>query len=236
MDFTLVNASELLTRFTYYDYAVFIVMLMFSGALGLYCAFSGGPQNTIRQLLVADGQLPPVLVSTSLMASFISASFILGNVAEIHQHGTMYFLTVLSYCISIPVTAHLFMPVFYRSGTLTCYEYLELRFNRILRCAAVACYLVQMFMYIAIQLYAPALALSNVTGMKLWTAVIAIGAVCTVYTSVGGIKAVVYTDSFQALCMIIALLVVVILGIDEVGGLAHIWDVANKGGRIRFDE
>ena len=36
-----------------------------------------------------------------------------------------------------------------------------------------------------------------VTGMKLWSAVFAIGLVCTVYTSVGGIKAVVYTDSFQ---------------------------------------
>ena len=148
-------------RFTYYDYAVFIAMLTCSGALGLYCAFNGGPQNTIRQLLAADGQLPPILVSTSLMASFISASYILGeqeffktknceiacsvfllkianqrevrtriraylllagNVAEIFQNGTMYFFMLLSYCLVIPVTAHLYLPVFYNSGVLTCYE------------------------------------------------------------------------------------------------------------------
>ncbi|XP_003747596.1 sodium-coupled monocarboxylate transporter 1 [Galendromus occidentalis] len=236
MDFGAIAREELVGRFSLLDYGIFIAMLAMSGALGLYCAFNGGPQNTTRQLLVADGRLPPILASTSLMASFISASFILGNVAEVYQYGTMYMFTLLSYVITIPVTAHLFMPVFYNSGTLSCYEYLERRFNRTLRMLAVAAYIAQMLIYIAIQLYAPALALSNVTGMGIWTAVIAIGVVCTIYTSVGGIKAVVYTDTFQAVCMIIALMIIVVVGIDRVGGLAVVWDIAMKGGRIHFDE
>ena len=123
-------------------------MLAISASLGIYGALKGGPQNTIRQLLAADGQLNPFLVSTSLMASFISSSFILGkktsesihdlasvaagrslndssstgNAAEIHQHGTMFLYTLASYLLVIPVTAHLFLPLFYNSGAMTVFE------------------------------------------------------------------------------------------------------------------
>lgn len=48
--------------------------------------------------------------------------FEIGNTSEIYQHGTMYVFTALSYCLVIPITAHLYMPVFYRSEVLTCYE------------------------------------------------------------------------------------------------------------------
>ncbi|XP_022700773.1 sodium-coupled monocarboxylate transporter 2-like isoform X1 [Varroa jacobsoni] len=236
MPFNIPSAEELLHRFTYYDYAIFLCMVGSSGVLGLYCAFNEGPQNTIRQLLTADGKLPSLLVSTSLMASFISASYILGNTSEIYQHGTMYVFTALSYCLVIPITAHLYMPVFYRSEVLTCYEYLELRFNRLVRYIALGFYIIQMLIYVAIQLYAPALALSYVTGMGLWTAVLTIGLICTAYTSVGGIKAVVYTDSLQAMFMFAALTVVVVLGFQSVGGFMAAWSIAHEGGRIRFDD
>ena len=63
-----------------------------------------------------------------------------------------------------------------------------------------------------------------------------IGSVCTLYTSVGGIKAVVYTDTFQATWMIAAMIIVVAFGFREVGGFANAWKVAKRGSRIRFDE
>lgn len=103
-------------RFTPWDYVAFGVMLLYSGALGVYCAFSGGPKNTIRQLLIGSGTLPVLPVSTSLMASFISAAYILGNAAEVYEYGTMVFMTFLSYCAMIPTAMLFYLPVFYKLG------------------------------------------------------------------------------------------------------------------------
>ncbi|CAN8021539.1 unnamed protein product [Ixodes persulcatus] len=138
------TTKELLDRFTYYDYSVFISMLAMSGAIGLFCAFHGGAQNTIRQLLMGNKQLTPVPVGTSLMASFISAAYLLGNASEVYRNGTLYAMTFLSYLLALAVTAHLFMPIFYQLDIMTAYEYLELRFSRMVRMAAVAIYTLEM--------------------------------------------------------------------------------------------
>ncbi|XP_022700030.1 sodium-coupled monocarboxylate transporter 1-like isoform X2 [Varroa jacobsoni] len=221
-------------RFTPWDYVAFGVMLLYSGALGVYCAFSGGPKNTIRQLLIGSGTLPVLPVSTSLMASFISAAYILGNAAEVYEYGTMVFMTFLSYCAMIPTAMLFYLPVFYKLGVTTAFEYIELRFGRITRVCAVVVYVIQMLIYVSISLYAPALAMSQVTGMDLWIAISAMGVVCTIYTSIGGIKAVVYTDTFQAVYMTGALIIVIVASVIRFEGVANVWNIALQGNRIEF--
>ncbi|KAG0410613.1 hypothetical protein HPB47_012270 [Ixodes persulcatus] len=227
--------EELLVRFTGYDYAVFVIALALSGAIGLYNAIKGSPGETLPEMLTGNKELPVWPVGTSLMASFISAAFLLGNATEIYANGTMYFMTVISYFITIPVTAHLYMPIFYNLPIVTAYEYLELRFNRTLRIIAVILYTIQMALYLAVSLYAPALALSKVIGMPLWAAVAVIGIICTIYTSIGGIKAVVFTDTFQCMIMFLAFIVIVAVGFDQVGGFNNAWEITKQGMRVEFN-
>ena len=61
-------------------------------------------------------------VALSLHASFMSAIFVLGTPAEIYLNGSMYAYVGLGYCIAAPVTAHVFLPVFYRLNVMSCYE------------------------------------------------------------------------------------------------------------------
>lgn len=234
---TLPSSAELLIRFTPYDYAVFVCALLGSGGIGLYQAFAGGSgeSESLRDTLTGNRRLPTVPSGTSLMASFISAAYLLGNASEIYTNGTMYFMVFLSYFLVVPVTAYLYMPIFYNLNVCTAYEYLELRFNRTIRLIAVAMYTVQMALYLAVSLYAPALALSKVMGMPLWAAVAVLGIICTIYTSLGGIKAVVYTDTFQCVIMFIAFIVVVSMGFKEVGGFHHAWEIAKQGSRVEFN-
>ncbi|XP_076328011.1 sodium-coupled monocarboxylate transporter 1-like isoform X2 [Tachypleus tridentatus] len=91
-----------------------------------------------------------------------------------------------------------------------------------------------MIIYMAIVLYAPALALSQVTGISVWAAVLSIGLVCTFYTSVGGMKAVVWTDFFQVTMMFISMFVVVFKGANDEGGWAKVWQTNVEGQRIEF--
>jgi sodium-coupled monocarboxylate transporter 8/12 len=76
-------------------------------------------------------------------------------------------------------------------------QYLELRFGRVARLAASLAFSLQMILYMGIVVYAPALALEAVTGLSKTLSVLSIGLVCTFYSTIGGMKAVVVTDVFQ---------------------------------------
>ncbi len=89
-------------------------------------------------------------------------------------------------------------------------------------------------MYLAIVVYAPALALAQVTGLNMDLSIGLTFLVCIFYTTLGGIKAVIWTNVFQALCMLTSCLVVVILGEKEVGGSAKVFKMAFESGRIEL--
>jgi Na+/proline symporter len=96
--------------------------------------------------------------------------------------------------------------------------------------------MLSMIIYMSIVLYAPALALSAVTGISKWYAIIILGVVCTLYCTIGGIKAVLWTDVFQASLMLTAMLAIIIKGSIDVGGLGVVWERARSGGRLEFDK
>ncbi|XP_022237186.1 putative sodium-dependent multivitamin transporter isoform X2 [Limulus polyphemus] len=114
------------------------------------------------------------------------------------------------------------------------YEYLERRFGKITRKVASLTFIAQMIMYMSIVLYAPALTLSAVTGLSKWASIISVGLVCTFYCTVGGIKAVLWTDLYQSLLMFLSMFVVLIKGTYDAGGLQNVWHIAKTGGRIQF--
>jgi len=76
-------------------------------------------------------------------------------------------------------------------------QYLELRFGQTARLAASISFSLQMILYMGIVLYAPALALEAVSGLSKTFSVWTVGLVCTFYSTIGGMKAVILTDVFQ---------------------------------------
>ncbi|MPC19031.1 Sodium-coupled monocarboxylate transporter 2 [Portunus trituberculatus] len=101
-------------------------------------------------------------------------------------------------------------------------KYVELRYkSRKLRLLATLCNLLNKFFYMGICLYAPSLALSTVTKLSTWT-------------SMGGVKAVVYTDVMQTLLMFIGLIVVIVVCCLDLGGFSNVWSAADEGGRLEL--
>jgi len=97
-------------------------------------------------------------------------------------------------------------------------------------------YWIQLLLYSGVVLYAPSLALEATTGISKTASIIVIGLVCAFYSSIGGIKAVLITDVFQALLMFAAVFAVIGTAANEVGGLGQIWQIAKQGRRIEFDK
>lgn len=227
-------ASALVNRFTIWDYLVFAGMLCVSASIGIYYAFFGSKNATPDEFLMGSRNLRVAPVALSILASFMSAITLLGTATEMYVYGTQYLLIILSYCFVIPATAYLYMPIFYKLQVTSAYEYLELRFNHVIRTIGCITFSIQMLIYMAIVLYAPALALSQVTGISVWTSVLSIGIVCTFYTSVGGIKAVVWTDVFQICLMFASMLLVAIKGAHSLGGFGNVFAKASSNERVEF--
>uniref|UniRef100_A0A8U8B615 Sodium-dependent multivitamin transporter n=1 Tax=Geospiza parvula TaxID=87175 RepID=A0A8U8B615_GEOPR len=219
-------------EFTAIDYSIFALLLVLSSAIGLFYALSGDRQRTVQEFLLANRDMGCLPVALSLLASFQSAVAILGVPAEIFRFGTEYWFLGCSYFLGLLIPAHIFIPVFYRLRITSTYEYLELRFNKTVRVLGTITFIFQMVIYMGVVLYAPALALNAVTGFDLWSAVLTMGLVCTLYTTLGGLKAVIWTDVFQTLVMVAGQVAVIVVGTWRVGGMARVWRVAEQQGKI----
>lgn len=115
-------------------------------------------------------------------------------------------------------------------------QYLQKRFGNETRMVASFAFLLQLLLYTGVVLYAPALALEATTGISTTLSIVIIGLVCTFYSSIGGIKAVLITDVFQSVLMFVAILTVIVTAAVNVGGLDEIWRIADQGKRIEFDK
>ncbi|XP_077970231.1 sodium-coupled monocarboxylate transporter 2-like isoform X2 [Styela clava] len=109
--------------------------------------------------------------------------------------------------------------------------YLELRFHRRIRIVTSFLEITNAIFYLGITVYVPSLALSAVTPLSLQTTIAITSATCTFYTAVGGMKAVIWTDVFQSVIMIVGMLAVLIKGIIVVGGFNEIISAMERGGR-----
>lgn len=102
--------------------------------------------------------------------------------------------------------------------------------------ASLANYL-NLVLYNGVVLYAPSLALEATTGLSGTTSIIVIGLICTFYSTIGGMKAVLITDIFQGILMILSLFCVVGIAANDIeGGLPSVWNIALQTGRINYSE
>lgn len=221
--------------FSVADYIVFTATLLISAAIGVFYAIRGGGQNSTSQFLMADRSMRYLPISLSVLASFFSASTLLGTPAEIYQFGTMYWISVVGAVFAPLMGALLFGPMFFNIKVVSVFQYLELRFNsKLVRLFGAFIFLLRATIGMGIVLYGPSTALSAVTEFPTWAVIVVVGVVCTFYTSIGGMKAVIWTDVFQTLVMLAGMVAVLIKGFIVSGGGRDVWNINYEGMRVEF--
>lgn len=129
----------------------------------------------------------------------------------------------------------IYLPVFYKMQLTSVYEYLEARFDKKLRTISSFLFLIASFLYLPIVIYVPALALSQAVEINVHTITPIVCAVCLFYTTIGGIKAVVWTDTLQFGAMIGGIVSVICIGLKTVGGFEEIYAKSKDGGRFQWE-
>ncbi|XP_028602776.2 sodium-coupled monocarboxylate transporter 1-like [Podarcis muralis] len=218
-------------RFTDLDQLVFAAMLLGSVFIGIFVAMREA-HLTHSDYLMGSHSLNCWPVAFSLAASFTSALTMLEIPAEVYRFGSAAGLIGIAYCIMVVVSAEVFLPIYYRLDIGSTYEYLQLRYNKYIRMLGTVMFMIITIIYTGIVLFSPSHALNKVTGVQLWESIISTAVICTFYCTVGGLKAIVWTDVFQFTLMICALLAVLIRALIIKGGIGPIIDDAVDGGRI----
>ncbi|GAB6024590.1 hypothetical protein CHUAL_009738 [Chamberlinius hualienensis] len=220
-----------MTSLEVWDYVTLFAVVLVTGLVGLYHIWTTRKTKMTKDFLVNSRQLGIVPLTISNLATFVSAVAMMGLPMETYTNGLTFGLVLVANFIIIPFAVHLFIPVFYELNRNTIFEYLELRFSSSIRIITSIVLSVQMLLYAAVAMYAPALAINQVTGLHLWASVAAVGVICIIYTAFGGFKAVVWADVSQFIVMTSVMLLILIKGIVDIGGLKVVWERLQNGNR-----
>ncbi|XP_048776215.2 sodium-coupled monocarboxylate transporter 1-like [Ostrea edulis] len=229
--------GEKIGTFVAVDYVLFALVLVVSALIGVFYVikeFRAAKQMTSDDVLMGGRDIGIFPIAMSLMASFMGAITVLGTPTEMYNNNTSYWISGMAMLITVPLTNHIFLPFFHNLSLTSAYEYLERRFSKSVRVLASVIFTLNMLLYMGVVLYAPSLALNQVTGLKLEFSITIIGLVCTFYTALGGLRAVVWTDTFQTFVVIAGLIAIIAQGSIDLGGFGNIWKIANNGNRIFF--
>ncbi|XP_047015841.1 sodium-coupled monocarboxylate transporter 2 isoform X2 [Ictalurus punctatus] len=215
--------NSAVAMFQVWDYVVFACLFLVSSGIGVFFAIKERKKVSSNEFLVGGRQLTCGPVALSLTASFMSAVTVIGTPSEVYRFGATFIIFAIAYTLMVILTAELYLPVFYRSGITSTYEYLELRFSKVVRRATTVIYTVQTILYTGVVVYAPALALNQVTGFNLWGSIFATGIVCTFYCTL-------------MVVMVAGFLTVLVQGTHKSGGMSVVWETAQAGQRLNvFD-
>jgi len=216
------------------DYLVFGITLAMSAAIGFFYAYKDRKCNDMDTFHRGGKKANPLAVSLSLSVTIISALTIIGLPAEVYTYGTMILWEAVGMFIATIVAAHVFLPTFYTMDKISTFEYIQVRFGRGPRIIGSIAYLFVSFIVASFALFAPSLAFEAMTGISVWIVMAVAAFVCMTYTLMGGMKAVVWADTFQFVIIIAGMVCMLAEGSKAVGGFGNAWNIANKHNRIEF--
>ncbi|HEX7070565.1 MAG TPA: sodium:solute symporter [Rhodothermales bacterium] len=201
------------------DFAILGVYLVFIVWLGLRVSKK---HETAEEYFLAGRKLTWPFIGLSLFASNISTGSLVGMAGAAYGTGLAVYNYEWFAVVILIVFAIFFLPYYLRSKVYTLPEFLERRFDgRARYYHAVVSITGNLLIDTAGSLYAGALAIVLILpGVELWQAVAGLAIITGIYTVMGGLTAVVYTDSIQAVLLLIGSIVITVVAFGQVGS----WD------------
>ncbi len=232
---TLARASFDVGKRPFYviDYAMVVVYLLGMILIGFY--FSRREEGT-DDFFVGGRKMPWWAVGFSLYATGTSAISFMAIPAKSYATDWLYLTQNAIGLIAIIPVALVIVPLIRRLSITSTYEYLGMRFHVVIRLmGSILAIIYQLGARMSVVLFLPALALSAVTGVGVVTSILFMGLIATLYTVLGGIKAVIWTDVVQVVVLLggaLLCLVIIVTGID--GGVGGLLSVASADAKMHM--
>jgi len=202
------------------DLFVLFVYIVAVVAFGCWFVRKNDSSNAF---MVAGGGLPGWAVGLSIFGTFLSSNTFLGVPGKAYAGNYNAFVFSLSLPIAAFLATRFFVPFYRNSGSVSAYEHLEKRFGAWARMYAVACYLLTQVARMGTIMIGVSLVVSALTGWGTVTIIVVSGIFVTLYTLLGGIEAVIWTDVVQSIVLMLGafvLLGMLLFGMPEGPGQA----------------
>ena len=191
-------------------------ILGFYLAANIYLGFALSKRvSTAEDFYVGRRTTPWWAIGISVVATYVSALSFLGGPAWVYSESLAVILIHVNYPLVIFIVITFFLPFFFNSGVASIYEYQERRFGPTARTTMAAIFLLSQALTSAAILYATSLVIQFITGIDVVTAIVAVSLVALVYTMLGGITAVIWTDVIQAGVLLVGATIILFALIDE---------------------
>jgi SSS family solute:Na+ symporter len=202
------------------DWVLIAVYALSTIGLGWYM---GRRQQTAKEYFVGRGNMNPALVGISLFATLLSTISYLAGPGEIIGKGPVALTSVLAYPFAYLIVGYLLIPAIMRRRVTSAYELLEERLGVGVRLLGASMFIFLRLIWMSLLVYAAAKAVTVMIDVdETWIPAIVLvtGFVSVIYTSLGGLRAVVITDLVQAILLLGGALLVVGVVTVELGGLS----------------
>ncbi len=206
------------------DAIVFLVLVFGNVAFGATFFFRN---KTSGQFTTGGGRIPAWVVGMSIFATFVSSISFLALPGKAYATNWNAFVFSLSIPFASFAAVKFFVPLYREVGNISAYYYLELRFGAWARIYASLCYILTQLMRTGAILLLLALPVNALFGWDIKTVVIVTGLAVILYSMLGGIQAVIWTDTIQGIILIAgALICAVFLTFSMPEGPQQLFEIA----------
>ncbi|MGH9322114.1 MAG: sodium:solute symporter family transporter, partial [Vicinamibacteria bacterium] len=181
--------------------------------IALYFAFiayigyrTGRGNEGLEDFFLAKRSMPWFAMGLSVMATQASAITLVGTTGQAYVDGMRFIQIYFGLPLALTILCATLVPFFYRARIYTAYEFLEKRFDGKTRSLTSLLFLLGRGLADAVVIYAPSVVLAIVFGIDEKVLVLAIGASATVYTALGGMRAVMWVEVWQMLIILLGIL------------------------------
>ncbi|MBG0860567.1 MAG: sodium/solute symporter [Bacteroidales bacterium] len=208
-------------RLTALDWLVLTVVILGSLGFGMYMAYRKKSGQNSSNFFLGGRSITWPIVGASLFATNIGAEHLVGLSGDAYRYGLSAGLVELTTVITLGFSCTFLFPYYMKNKLFTIPEFLELRYNRRARTLFSGLMLVISIMTkLAFTLFAGALVLHSILGWEIMSTIIYIGIAVAIFTIIGGFTAVAYTDALQVMIIIGGAVIMMLIGLDKVGGFS----------------
>jgi SSS family solute:Na+ symporter len=212
------------------DLAVIVLYLLGMLLVGFY--FSRKNKSS-DQFTKASGSIPGWALGISIYATFLSSNTFLGVPGKTFGTNWNAFVFSISMPLAAWIAAKYFVPFYRNTGEVSAYTHLEHRFGAWARTYAVICFLLTQLARMGSIFFGIALSLQALTGFSMKMIIITMGICIIIYTVLGGIEAVIWTEVVQGIVKTFgALLILYIIITNMPGGVSKIAEIGSRDSKF----
>jgi SSS family solute:Na+ symporter len=197
------------------------VIAIYFAVILCICLYFGWGRRTSEEYFLASRDVGWFAIGASLFVSNISTEHFIGLAGSGATSGLAVGHFEWLACLILLILGWVFVPFYLRANVFTMPEFLERRFSR--SCSvylATVSILAYIFTKISVHLYAAAIVLERVVGWDPLTAAVVLVVATGVYTIIGGMAAVIYTELLQTLVLLAGAILLTLIGLSKVGGFS----------------